>query len=154
MPYPAENSSAEPVGDSGTGSAAEKKTPELVGEPVIESVAATTGAGQDEAFKLETQIPVAQPGCDGATLSAGADQSAPGPQEQATPPTEVFPGIHAPELTTALDPNEASKLNSSTPVADAAPMAFPSSTTTADGAARGDAAATGVDASPQLPLPS
>ncbi|GIK53816.1 MAG: hypothetical protein BroJett014_27890 [Planctomycetota bacterium] len=63
-------------------------------------------------------------------------------------------GMHAPELTTANDPGEATELISATPIGGAAPTASPSPTAIAAGAARDEAAATGVDASTQPPLPS
>ncbi len=154
LPYPAANSCTEPGGGFASGGATETKTSELMSKPAIEGANADSAAGEDTADKLDLQIPEVQPGCDASTPSTGADQTVPSPQEHATPPTEVSPGIHAPKRPTALDANEAKKLTSSTPVDEAAPRACPSSITTAEGAVRDDAASTGVDAPTQSQLPS
>lgn len=154
LPCMAENCSVEPSRNSGTDSAAEKKTPELVGKPMIDGANADSVAGQDTADKLKTQVSDVQHECDAVKSATDADQTVPDPQEHATLPTEVSPGIHAPDLPTTLDAIDATKLISSTPIDEAAPRACPSSITTADGASRDDAASTGVDASTQPPLPS
>jgi hypothetical protein len=149
LPSPAGNDSPEPAKVSGTGMAHEKRNPELVGE----SADAITAVSQDTVDKLDTLVSNEQLGYDASNWSTSVDQPAPDPLEQSTSSAGACSAPHAPEPTTALDPSEAAKLISSTPIDEAAPKASPSSITTANGAARDDAASTGVDASTQPPLP-